>query len=860
MLLCSLAALLGLAACAEKDVPAVEEESLYLSTSDKGGVKVSVNEDQKSASVNFGPYTSYAIVDVETVLEWNCTVDENAADWCEVEPVGGGVRILVESNDGFKERTATVTISGGEKAKAYVSVSQSGKSEKPQLKLEYESLIFPEAGQSVTFTVLTNTSNWEVSAPEEASWLNVTPNYEANTVTVSSDANATGADRTAQLTFTCRQDDEVLASEHLPVEQWGPCLVFTVKVEAGDKVALPLAGKDMDLKIDWGEGEVFDPSHIQGTIASVSKMKEFLGYTYKSAGEYDITIHGRVPIITAYLDNVLMDSQYMRKIIGVKSWGKEKFSLLTSAFYGAGLKTVASDTYHALDQVSDVKSLFMECSNLESVPGDLFSEVKATDFNSVFFGCSSLAQIPDGLFDNNTAVTSFVSVFKGTSIKTVPEGLFDKNTEVQTFESAFADCSALESVPAGLFKNNTKVISFNSTFSGSGLKTIPANLFATNTRVTDFNSVFYESSLEEIPAGLFASNGAVETFESAFNRTLITQIPAGLFDGAVNAKNFISVFYSCENLASVPSGLFDKCVKATTFNQLFNHCAALKAVPVGLFDNCPLVDDIAMCFKDTGLAEIPVGILDKLTKVTSVQSLFEDCVNIVMVPDRLFANCIAVTDFSNVFAGCSGIKTLGSRLFSASAQNLSSAFSGCSSLAAIPEDIFSGLTEVINFNNVFEDCTSIVSVPAGLFKDNTKVTNFQYAFKGCEKLVTVGDPDDPDGCIFKYAPDAEDFGYVFQSCSSLERIPAHSFSNNKKVTSFQCTFDECRSLTGESPYAEVEVDVTADDGSVSKVIKRIHLYEREQFPEVFTEPYSYSYCFFGCEKLSDYNNIPYSWN
>ena len=56
------------------------------------------------------------------------------------------------------------------------------------------------------------------------------------------------------------------------------------------------------------------------------------------------------------------------------------------------------------------------------------------------------------------------------------------------------------------------------------------------------------------------------------------------------------------------------------------------------------------------------------------------------------------------------------------------------------------------------------------------------------------------------------------------------------------------------------MDVTAEDGSVSKVLKKIHLYERELYPDVFTAPYAYSYCFYGCEKLSDYDNIPYAWN
>ncbi len=860
LLVCSVAALFCYVACTEKNEPALEKEGLSLSASNKGGTPVTINEDRKSASVEFSSYSSFAIVNVETVLDWNCVVNDESADWCQAEIVGGCVRVLVQTNEGFEKREATVSIVSDDKTMANIEVSQSGRDEKPQLKLERESLIFPEQGQSVTLSVLTNTSEWEVSAPTDATWLNITPDYDANTVTISSEENTTGSDRNLQLTFSCKQDGQLLTSTTLSVEQWGPCLTLTVTVGDGGKIALPLAGKDMDLRIDWGDSEVLDPTHIQGTIASVSSMVEYLSYTYNKAGEYDVTVHGHVPIITAYLDNVLMDSKYMSKITAVKSWGKEKFSLLTSAFYGAGLKTVAKDKYHALDQVTDVRSLFMNCTSLESIPSDLFHEVKANDFNSVFFGCTSLVEIPAGLFDKNTNASSFVSVFNGTGIKTIPAGLFDKNTEVNTFESAFSGCTNLESIPEDLFKYNTEVTSFNSTFAESDLKSVPAGLFSHNTKVTDFNSVFYESSLETIPEGLFASNKEVLTFESAFNRTAISKIPIGLFDSAVKAQNFQSAFYCCENLETVPVGLFDKCISATSFNQLFNRCASLKSVPNGLFDNCPLVEDVAMCFKGTAITEISSGMFDKLEKVTSLQSLFEGCENITTVPDKLFTNCVNVTDFSNVFYGCSGIKTLGNNIFPTSATDLSSAFAECSSLTEIPETIFKGLANVTKFNNVFEGCTSITSVPAEIFKDNTKVTSFQYAFKDCTNLVTVGNPEDADGCIFKYAPDATDFSYIFQNCSALKSIPAHSFAYNKKAFSFQCTFDECRNLTGESPYAEIEEEITAEDGSTSKVIKKIHLYERDDTQNVFAVPYSYSYCFFGCKQLSDYDNIPYDWN
>jgi hypothetical protein len=62
--------------------------------------------------------------------------------------------------------------------------------------------------------------------------------------------------------------------------------------------------------------------------------------------------------------------------------------------------------------VTSFSNTFTNCTNLEVIPGSLFTNnTKVRDFNQVFYGCASLATIPSGLFDNNKAVTTFRNVF-----------------------------------------------------------------------------------------------------------------------------------------------------------------------------------------------------------------------------------------------------------------------------------------------------------------------------------------------------------------------------------------------------------------------------------------------------------------
>jgi len=57
-------------------------------------------------------------------------------------------------------------------------------------------------------------------------------------------------------------------------------------------------------------------------------------------------------------------------------------------------------------------------------------------------------------------------------------------------------------------------------------------------------------------------------------------------------------------------------------------------------------------------------------------------------------------------------------------------------------------------------------------------------------------------------------------------------------------------LMGESPYTVIQVD---------GVDTKVHLYERENYPEYFTAPTSYNRGFYFCSKLDDYSSIPSDW-
>ena len=182
------------------------------------------------------------------------------------------------------------------------------------------------------------------------------------------------------------------------------------------------------------------------------------------------------------------------------------------------------------------------------------------------------------------------------------------------------------------------------------------------------------------------------------------------------------------------------------------------------------------------------------------------------LPAGFFDSCPNDCDYTRVFASCKRLQSLPDPVFP-SAESLLQCFTGCSSLKSLPARLCADGSGVRVMQEVFSDCTSLQSVPGTLL----------VGFTGLERMVSV-----------------------FAGCTSLSGLPAGLFDDCRLLTVTEGVFMNCSSLSGESPY-------TVIDGV------KVHLYERNAFPEHFAAINSCYLCYFGCTGLSDYDGIPASW-
>lgn len=324
----------------------------------------------------------------------------------------------------------------------------------------------------------------------------------------------------------------------------------------------------------------------------------------------------------------------------------------------------------------------------------------------------------------------------------------------------------------------------------------------------------------------------------------LAEVAADPDDAFSLVNTMMQSFYQCSSLKSIPEGLFDNCPDVTTFQYAFQDCKALESVPATLFAKTPKVTSFQCVFQGcTSLAAIPAGLFDAATaEGLTFASCFSGCTGLTAIPADLFANCVNATTFSSAFDGCKNITEIPAGLFrnNAKANYMASIFAN-TGVTAVPAGLFDGITaEKVNFGSCFKKCTALETIPAGLFDKCLHVTTFSNLFEGCTSLKAI-----PAG-LFDNCTEATNFMSVFLGCTSLTSVPTGLFDNNKLVFNFKTCFSGCTGLTGESPFSTI---------SVGGVDTKVHLYERNDYPDLFKAVTQLQDCFKGCTGLSDYDKI-----
>ena len=303
------------------------------------------------------------------------------------------------------------------------------------------------------------------------------------------------------------------------------------------------------------------------------------------------------------------------------------------------------------DNVTDMSSMFNNCTSLKTLDLSGFNTEKVTDMSDMFCLCVNLTNLDIHNF-NTAKVTSMIAMFACCE-KLTNLDLSGFNTEnVEYMKLMFNGCLSLSSLDISNF-NTSKVWDMEGMFASTGMEIL-------NLGKMDVSNV-------EIMRYMFAECPKLKSLDlSGFNTEKVTNMEH-LFDGC---SSLTSLDVSNLNTTSV-----------TNMNYMFNGCSSLRSLDVSKLNTENVIEMI---------------------------SLFSGCSNLTSVNLNGFKTD-KVKTMTNMFSFCSGLASLDLSGFRTdNVTSMSGMFRGCSSLTTIYAGEGWSIATVTDGDNTFADCTNLI--------------------------------------------------------------------------------------------------------------------------------------------------------
>ena len=370
---------------------------------------------------------------------------------------------------------------------------------------------------------------------------------------------------------------------------------------------------------------------------------------------------------------------------------------------------------------TSLREFFQQCNQLETISGlEYLNTANVTNMRSMFDDCSALTSLD---------LTKF-------------------NTEkVTDMFCMFSDCSALTSLDLTKF-NNANVRSMKYMFSGcSALKSLDLTKFNTD-KVTDMGFMFeYCSALTSLDLTNFNTANVTNMYQMFYGCSALESLVLTKFNTA-NVTDMSYMFYGCSSLPSLDLRYFNT-ANVTDIYSMFEGCSALTSLDLSNFTT-ENVTEMYLMFKGCSALESLVLTNFNTEKVTDMKYMFYGCSSLKSL-DLTNFNTANVKDIYGMFEGCSALKSLILTNFNtANVTDMSRMFYKCSALTTIYASENFVTTKVSSGSKMFNSCEKLNGFID--YINNTDKTDHTYAnYKtgyftklvgknGEEKIGAVGEP------------------------------------------------------------------------------------------------------------------------
>ena len=210
-------------------------------------------------------------------------------------------------------------------------------------------------------------------------------------------------------------------------------------------------------------------------------------------------------------------------------------------------------------------------------------------------------------------------------------------------------------------------------------------------------------------------------------------------------------------------------------------------------------------------------ILTETSTITNMSHMFENCKDLISLPDISDWDTSNVTDINNIFSNCELLSDFGgiskwntkmiidisysffnlkikskfpdiSNWDLSNLKDASHLFDTCELLECLPDISKWNVSNVNNLSGIFANCNSLKELPDISKWNIINTNNISYMFYNCQKIEKI-----PDISSWN-TQNVTNASYMFFGCFSLKQLPDISKWNALNFTNISFIFSDCTSL------------------------------------------------------------------
>ena len=508
--------------------------------------------------------------------------------------------------------------------------------------------------------------------------------------------------------------------------------------------------------------------------------------TFKKVIDANISDIGNNSVIVEKYNNVgeickALGTVTIKNIVFEESFKTYAPTSLKEFFYNCKtLETISGLEYLNTANITDMSSMFQECSNLKSLDFTNFDTKNVSNMYFMFNGCSTLTSLDLTNF-NTKNVSNMYGMFCDCS-KLTSLDLTNFNTaKVTDMGYMFLGCSNLTSLDLTNF-NTAKVTDMHGMFKGcSALTSLDLTNFNT-AEVRDMNRMFY--MLDE-------SSTALTTIYVSDNFvTTNVQNGENMFKNCTKLKGFKKYFLldTDHQYANYTTGYFTSGCGYAEFDDATGTLTfRYKAVkPKGAYDLNVQAFTPQWNKLGTNVKKVVFNASFANARPTICYAWFYNSSNLTTIEGLEYLNTEDVTNMGFMFDGCSALKSLNlSKFNTAKVTSMKNMFNNCSALKSLNLSGFN-TAKVTDMNSMFRSCSALESLDLSMF-NTASVGSMPSMFRGATKLKTLN--------VSSFNTEkVNNMGHMFAYCPNLTSLDLSSF-NTKGVEYVDNIFKNCSNLT-----------------------------------------------------------------